>query len=372
MKVAIDASSTVREQGTGVAVYIENLCRALGPVAPDFEFSLYYRFSRLGKSDLFLDLPGPNFRTLVPPLHLVQSPQLDVAHCPDSRLLELGRAAKVVTVHDVFSLISEDWANEKFRRKKAKRYSQIARRADLIICDSSSTADDFGRLFGEAARKLRVVPLGVGPEFHPREAADCKGVLERLGIRGPYLLHVGNIASRKNLIRLLAAFETLAEGYPELHLVLAGRLSYRHDEVLEKVSRSPFRERIVLPGYVSASELPFLYSGAEMLVFPSLYEGFGLPALEAFACAIPVIAADRSSLPEVVADAGLLVNPEKEVEIADAVDKLLGDSSLRARLGQAGRERACEFSWERTARETVAVYREAAASGGRAGEQENR
>lgn len=351
MKVAIDASSAAREEGTGVAVYIEELSRALAKVAPKDRFVLYYRASRIRAKRLFLKRPGPHFDTAFPPLSLVRARKIDVGHGPDSRLFKLGRAS-VVTVHDVFSLISGDWADEKFRKKKAARYAQIAKKAGLIICDSKSTEDDFTSLFPGAKDKLRVVPLGVGPEFHPLPGREPTA--------NPYILHVGNIASRKNLVRLVGAFEALAGSHSQLRLVLAGRLSYRHEEVLEKIAASECRDRIALPGYVPRSELAALYRGAQALVFPSLYEGFGLPALEAMACGTPVIASKRSSLPEVVGKAGLLVNPESGEEIAGTIDRLLSDSALRERLSQAGPRRAGEFSWKRTAHETLAVYREAA------------
>jgi glycosyltransferase involved in cell wall biosynthesis len=359
VRVAIDASGAARSDGTGVAVYIGELSRALAKVAPEDEFVLYYRASRVRARKLFLDKPGPNFSKAYPPLSLLKTRRVDVGHGPDSRLLKIGRT-RVVTVHDVFSMISADWADEKFRRKKADRYAQTARRATLIICDSQATAFDFARLFPNARDRLRVVPLGVGPEFSPRPELECEKTLKRLGIRRPYILHVGNIASRKNLARLVGAFGQLAASHSELQLVLAGRLSYGREEVLERIASCEFGKSIILPGYVDRAGLPCLYSAAEVFVFPSLYEGFGLPALEAMACGAPVVASNRSSLPEVAGDAGLPVNPEKEVEIAGAIDKLLSDADLRSTLVAAGKKRAAEFTWKRTARETLAVYNEAA------------
>ena len=359
MRIAIDASGAARSDGTGVAVYIGELSRALAKIASEDEFVLYYRASRIRARKLFLAEPGPNFSTAFPPLSLLKTRRVDVGHGPDSRLLNIGRT-RIVTVHDVFSMISTDWADEKFRRKKADRYAQIAKRAKLIICDSQATAFDFARLFPNARDRLRVVPLGVRSDFSPRPESECEETLKRFNIRRPYLLHVGNIASRKNLARLVGAFEELASSRPELRLVLAGRLSYRHEEVLERIASCKFGDRVILPGYVARTDLPYLYSSAEVFVFPSLYEGFGLPALEAMACSAPVVASDRSSLPEVVGEAGLLVNPEKEVEIAVAIDKLLSDADLRSQLSEAGKKRASGFTWERTARDTLAVYNEAA------------
>jgi glycosyltransferase involved in cell wall biosynthesis len=160
-------------------------------------------------------------------------------------------------------------------------------------------------------------------------------------------------------VHLVEAFGSIADGYPDLQLVLAGRLSYGHEEVLQSISRSSFASRVILPGYLARGDLPALYSSAEAFVFPSLYEGFGLPALEAMACGVPVIVSSCSSLPEVVGDAGMLVKPDSRREIADAIDRVLSDAQVKAGLSKAGSERAAEFSWRRTARETLAVYREA-------------
>lgn len=358
MRIAIDASGAAREQGTGVSVYVEELARALAAAAPADEFFLYYRFSRLRDKKLFLEPPGPNFTTVVPPMHVLKARGIDIGHGPDSRLLNLGRA-KVVTVHDVFSLVSEEWADKKFRRKKADRYRRIADKADLIICDSKSTMRDFARLHPGTESRLRVVPLGVSNRFHPLSDEECTPVLERLGIRRQYLLHVGNVARRKNLAALIEAFEKVADRHPELLLVLAGRFSYGREDVLEKGRASRFSNRIVFPGYVPREDLPALYSAAEVFVFPSFYEGFGLPAIEACACATPVVASDTSSLPEILAEAAQLVSPSDSDGMAEAVEKMLADESCRDELSRRGVGRAGLFTWERTARETLAVYREA-------------
>jgi glycosyltransferase involved in cell wall biosynthesis len=359
VRVTIDASGAARMHGTGVAVYIEELARSLASEAPGDEFILYYRFSRIRDRRLFLREPGPNFTTAFPPLSILLTRGVDVSHGPDARLLGQGRA-RIATVHDVFSLVSDRWADAKFRRKKAYRYAQVARKADLIICDSNSTASDFAELFPVARERLRVVPLGVSPSFHPGAPQESEQVLSRLGVTRPYLLHVGSVARRKNLVRMIEAFDSISGAHPDIRLILAGRLSYGHEEVLKRVSGSESASRVLFPGYVAREDLPALYGAAEALIFPSLYEGFGLPALEAMACGTPVVASSSSSLPEVVGEAGLLFDPGNSRDIAAAIDRVLCDAGLRERLSSAGPARAAEFSWRRTARETLAVYREAA------------
>jgi len=360
MKAAIDASGAARTEGTGVAAYIAGLAEGLAKIAPRDEFVLYYRFSRVKKPSLFLKPPGPNFRTAFPPLHLLSARDMDVAHGPDARIFSLGRAARIVTVHDLFSLVSDKWANESFRKKKGSRYAEVAGKADFIICDSLYTADDFARFFPEAKERLKIVPLGVGSDFSPVPSEKQAPVLERIGVEKPYILSVGNIAARKNLVPLVKAFELLADKHPETSLILAGRPSYGHEEVVSKIEKSKFKKRIIMTGYLSSRDLPALYGGAEIFALPSLYEGFGLPVLEACACGTPVVASKSSSIPEVLGDAGTLINTGSPAEMADAMDALLGDETLRAKLSAAGIERAGNFTWERTARETLEVYREAA------------
>jgi glycosyltransferase involved in cell wall biosynthesis len=211
--------------------------------------------------------------------------------------------------------------------------------------------------------RVHVVYLGRDQAFGPvRDADQIAHVRERYGIVGRYLLYVGTLQPRKNLARVIDAFAGLA-GDPALagvQLVLAGKRGWLYDDLFAQVTRLGLTSRVVFPGYVEEADLPALLSGALALVFPSLYEGFGIPVLEAGACGVPVITSKTSSLPEVAGDAALLVDPHDVDAIADALLRIATDAELRAELDRRGQENVKRFSWEKCARETLTVLEEAA------------
>ncbi|MEW5927537.1 MAG: glycosyltransferase family 1 protein [Gemmatimonadota bacterium] len=231
--------------------------------------------------------------------------------------------------------------------------------AGQVLVTSQSTRRDLEERFPGCGARVGVVPLGVSPFF--AAPADASAGLARVG--GPYLLCVGNRKPHKNLAAAVETLALLRGEAPELRLAVVGEVYPGWDEVLRRAGELGVRERIVEVEGASDEELRSLYAGSEALLFPSLYEGFGLPALEAMAAGAPVVASDRSSLPEVVGDAGLLAGPEDPAAMADAVRRLRRDPELRARLVRCGRERAAAFTWERSARAVADVLLRVAAGG---------
>jgi glycosyltransferase involved in cell wall biosynthesis len=207
---------------------------------------------------------------------------------------------------------------------------------------------------------MRLAPLGVDPQFSPGEPAPR--LRERFGLEGPYLLTVGTLQPRKNVETALRAFERLVAAGADQRLALVGGRGWRDDALAERIRRSPAAERIVVTGRVSDDELVGLYRAADCFVYPSRYEGFGLPPLEAMACGTAVISSNRTSLPEVVGDAALLVEPEDVDAIERALSDLLSSPDLRTELVDRGRRRAAEFSWRRCATLTAEAYRATAAN----------
>jgi glycosyltransferase involved in cell wall biosynthesis len=205
--------------------------------------------------------------------------------------------------------------------------------------------------------RVAVAPLGVDKRFKPGPVpAD---LFARLGVPGAYILTVGTLQPRKNLAAALAALERLVAQGTEHTLVIAGGRGWRDNALIERIERSPARTRVHLVGRVGDDELVHLYRGAACFVFPSRFEGFGLPPLEAMACGTPVIASNRTSLPEVVGGAGILVDPDDHEGWTQALARVLSDDAVRADLSARGRERAARFSWARCADETLAAYRRA-------------
>ncbi|MEJ7787791.1 MAG: glycosyltransferase family 1 protein, partial [Solirubrobacteraceae bacterium] len=208
-------------------------------------------------------------------------------------------------------------------------------------------------------QRIHVVPHGVDERFSPGDAPEA--VLAKLGVRDPFLLTVGTLQPRKNLGTVIDAFERLVAAGEELTLVVAGGAGWGERETAERIGRSPAADRIVLTGHVSDEELLALYRGTRCFVFPSRYEGFGLPVLEAMAAGAPVVCSDRTSLPEVAGDAAMLVSPDGIDQLAGAIHRVVSHEALRRDLIDRGLARAAGFTWETCADRTVAVYRAAIA-----------
>ncbi|MCX6026985.1 MAG: glycosyltransferase family 1 protein [Chloroflexi bacterium] len=223
---------------------------------------------------------------------------------------------------------------------------------------SESTRDDLQRITHVPESRVHMVPYGVSPSFRPVHAPHLRrAVAERYGLPSEFLLYVGNLEPRKNLPRLLEAYARLPGRQVVPPLVLAGTRGWKDAPLRETMERLNLGRRVVFPGYIPQEDLPAVYSMAAAFVYPSLYEGFGLPVLEAMACGTPVITSNVSSMPEVAGDAALLVSPNDVEGLTRALDRVLGEPDLRAELSRRGLARARQFTWRRAAESTLAVYR---------------
>lgn len=356
MRIALDVTPAVKPRRTGIAWYAAHLARALAPqLGPEDELLLCTRLSRWRKRR-HRPAPAPpavRARWFQAPFGPRGAP--DVFHGTDARLPERCRARLVATVHDVFSLETERFAAAGFRERKRAHYADIAARASRILFSSAATQRVFLERFPEARERATVVPLGVGPGFAPVPAEQLAAVRKSLDLPDRYALYVGEISTRKNLpgqARGLAASAT------DLPWVWVGSDSYGAEEILREVE-SVRGLRVVRPGYVAAEALPAVYSGATLLTFATFNEGFGLPALEAMACGTPAVVADRGALPEVTGDCALQADPDSPEAIGDAIRRLVDDAALAEQLRVRGLEWVRSFTWERTARMSLDVYREA-------------
>jgi glycosyltransferase involved in cell wall biosynthesis len=372
MLIGIDASRAVIARRTGTERYSLEIIRALIDVAPTDQLILY--FNRPPSSALFPRservrwriMPAPRFWTVARlSVEMAMRPP-DVLFVPAHSLPPVLPHATVTTIHDLGYLHFPDEHPRPTRwlRRLANRWS--ARRATRVVAISGATRDDLVHREGVKANRISVVHHGRAPWLQPvGDLALVDAVRKRHGLDGPYFLFIGTLQPRKNLERLLAAFDRVAADRPGLLLALAGATGWQSERLRRALAGVRSRDRIRLLGYVQDADLPPLLSGSLGLAFPSLYEGFGLPALEAMACAAPVLASNTSSLPEVVGDAGLLVDPLDVAAIADGLRTLADDAALRHELGQRGLVRATSFTWQRAATETLTVLRDAhRASGG--------
>jgi glycosyltransferase involved in cell wall biosynthesis len=260
----------------------------------------------------------------------------------------------VVTIHDLGYLFFPHAHTLRRRLELHLSTAWNARKATRVIAVSQATKDDLVRRYRVPKERVQVVHHGVTSRFRP---TDDPAVPARYGLPPSYLLYLGTLQPRKNIERLLQAYARLPAGAPPL--VLAGAKGWYFERIARTIDELGLGQRLVLPGYVADEDVPAILSAATALVYPSLYEGFGLPALEAMACGTPVIAARTSSLPEVVGEAGLLVDPLDVGALGAAMERLLSDAVLGEQLRSRGLERARAFTWERCARETMAVLEEA-------------
>ena len=412
MKVGIDYTAAVW-QGAGIGRYTRELIRAIVEQGREFEYTLFYAAGQLAPDSPYLaDLSRlcathPNVRAVPIPLtprRLTQIWQrlrlplpvevftgpLDLLHAPDF-VLPPTRARTILTIHDLSFLVHPECAVPSMVRYLTDAVPRSLRRADIVLADSEATRQDLARLLAVAPERVAVVYPGVAPRFRPLPPEQTEPVRRRLDLPERFLLFVSTLEPRKNLVRLLEAFARVIEPTTDdrrptandrrggntqhiirntqpvspphpltpspLHLVIAGRRGWLYEEVFATIERLQLGERVRVLDFIDDNDLPALYNLAWVFTYPSIYEGFGLPALEALACGTPVVTADNSSLPEVVGDAAVLAPAEDVAALADAIGRVVSDEALRARLKAAGPPHARLFTWERAARQVLACYR---------------
>ncbi len=366
--ITLDVSAAVHSRA-GLGRYAESLTRALVAAHPH-RYALFYNRERgIEPLEGLKHLPAHTvalgykpWRMLVWMGQLVRVPfnrlvpDATLFHATEHLLLPLRGVPTVLTVHDlIFRHLPE---HHKTLNRWYLNWTMplYCRRADRIITISHATRRDLIAAYDVPPAKITVIHEAADPRFRPQPPEAVEAVRTRYDLPARYLLSVGTIEPRKNLARLLEAFETLhAEGLTDALVVVGGR-GWLYDDFFARLERSPAREAVLFPGYVPDADLPPIYAGAQALAFPSLYEGFGLPVLEAMACGTPVACSNTSSLPEVAGDAALLFDPRDVTAITRALRRLLSDDALHADLRQRGLDRAATFSWDRVAAETEAVY----------------
>ena len=341
MNIALDATYSLGGDLSGVGVYSREMLWGLANAHPTDQFRFCYRAHRFFRS--FREtLPANASRYL---LGETRAPGMaDIFHGLNQRLPRRRLRRAVTTFHDLF-VLTGDYSTAEFRRRFAEQARDAAARSDAIIAVSQFTAGQVIGLLGVEAARVHVVHHGVR-EFHGQAAE-----------REKIVLHVGAIQRRKNIARLVEAFDSVDADW---QLVLAGSQGYGAEEIAARIAAARSRDRIRLLGYVGEAELAQWYARASIFAFPSLDEGFGMPVLEAMAAGAPVIASNRSAIPEVAGDAAWLVDPENTGELAAAIQELTRNPERRAELSLRGLSRATQFSWSEAVEKTWRVYSEVA------------
>jgi len=373
LHIAIDAR---RIRDFGIGTYIRSLVHALAAIDAKNQYTLV---SGPGDVRTLAGLPE-NFRTAIygKDDHSAQDHVLfplflrglspDLVHIPLNRVPLFMIKPYVVTIHDMANLFFEDQSGMRLRLRRF-RFRRGLVRANRVIAVSEATRRDVQNLMGVLPERIRRVYNAPDPEFargSGPSSEEKQRILERYQINYPFLLYAGNIRRHKNVPRLVEAFAVVREQlaahpvYHDLRLVIIGDTISQYPEVRQAVIKSKMEHHVRFLGFVPFDTLRCFYESAAAFVFPSRYEGFGLPPLEALACGTPVVTSNTSSLPEVVGDAAVLVKPENVFDIARGIREVLLDDVLRAELIRRGREQAARFSWENTARQVLEIYLEAA------------
>lgn len=371
MKIAIDFTAFI-PQMTGVDTYLKRLVLHLARVDQSNQYKIYHNHE---DCRFFADnLPG-NFShasiSVRPRLARLVSQQVmlpvaashwkaDVVHSPSFIMPYIrGSPRHVLTVHDMTSF-SHPQCHIALRRSLLYRRMVLAslRRTDVVLVPSQATRQAILEFLPEIQPdRIHVTVPGIGEEFRPCDSTSVHEVVTRLRLPQPYILYVGTLEPRKNLPALVESYRRLVEtGAIKEHLVLAGKLGWGYEALLKELHAPALRGKVHLAGYVDQKDLPAVYAGARLFVYPSLHEGFGFPPLEAMACGVPVISTLSSSLVENLEGAAELVTPNDITALADAIRRLLTDDTLRATRRTQGLERASRYRWDQTAKQTLNSY----------------
>lgn len=371
MKICIDIQSAITQR-TGIGRYTRALVEALGAeTGTDTLRLFYFDFQRRG---IPFPVPGAEQRAVRwIPGKLVQQAwktadwppfdwlagRADIYHFPNFTLPSLGCGKGVVTIHDMSFLRYPGFAEARNQRYLATTIRRTVARADAIITDSEFSAAEIQTYLPVEASRLWPIHLGIATDLRAPDQPTVETCRKRLGLDRPYLLTVGTLEPRKNIPFLVEVFEKL-QSFDGL-LVIAGMPGWKYEPILERFRSSPAADRIRYLRYVPECDLPALYAGAELLVFPSFYEGFGFPPLEAMACGCPVVTSAGGSLPEIVGNAAPIIQGFNADEWVEQIHRILADSTGRATRIRRGIEWVKQFTWAETARRTWEVYRKVGA-----------
>lgn len=379
MRIAIDYTAAVW-QGAGIGRYTRELVHAVIAQGRQHTYRLFYASYGLDSASPLLasmhaicaqhrnvrpiPIPLPPrrlaqvwHRLRIPlPIELFTGP-VDLVHATDF-VPPPSIAPAMVTVHDLSFIVHPECALPSVARYLNGAVPRGVRRAKALLADSEATKRDLEQLMHVDPRRITVVYPGVGPQFRPLTEAESDPHWRALGLPERYLLFVSTIEPRKNLPRLLAAYAQVRQQIGNLPLVIAGRKGWMYEQFFSAIGELGLDDYVHVLDYVDDKALPSLYNRAWAFVYPSIYEGFGIPALEALACGTPVLTADNSSLPEVVGDLAVLVRAEDVQSIAAGLEQVVRDETLRARLRAGGPQRARAFTWGHAASQVLALYDE--------------
>lgn len=378
MRIAIDATPAVH-QSAGIGRYTRCIIEALLALDGRNDYRCFYasrgdslireeldRLERLSSrhlnfSPVGIPLTARALTILWNRVHLPLPVETaagicDIVHWTDFVAGPQRYGRSIVTIHDLTFFVVPECADRNLRRYLSRAVPATVQHADAVVAVSQSTKDDVVRIVGIHPDKVHVVYNGVSAEFGPADAGDDARILARHGLANPFILTVGTIEPRKNLSTLLSAYQMLVAKGLRHELVIAGRRGWLCDDVFAKVQNEGLVNRVRILGAVPWNELPALYRQASVFAYPSLYEGFGIPVLEAMACGTPVVASNSSSLPEAAGDAGILIDPLDAEALAEVLRMVIEDSNQAQIMIGRGLERVKQFTWAATGKRLLHLY----------------
>jgi len=383
MRIAIDIRHLAKQKPSGVGEYTLQILRALFELDSGDDFILFSAGSESARRDC-LDNLGTieieRFRSHVRHIHLsipnrklnlqialTGNPKLDTWVCdecggcdvfffPNINFITMERTPYVLMLHDASWKLFPDFFTSKDQLAfKLNKPDKVIKEARAVITPSLSTRLDAINLLGAPENNTHVIPHGIDHEvFHHKPIPQDHGIKSKYALNRPYLLYLGTLEPRKNLQALLEAFDATRQNYPELQLVIAGGSGWKSDKLRQQISNNP---NVTYLEYVPAEHRPALYRSAKAVIFPSIYEGFGLPVLEAMTCGTPVITSHTSSLPEITNDSALLIDPFNSKDIELAMAQILDSPQLAQSLRKSGIKQAINFSWKKAAEKTLEVIK---------------
>lgn len=351
---------------SGVGTYIQNLLTIFDKSNEDiFIYSLVnssngeilntYSKIKIIKTNYYTPIYSLREQVILP--YYCKKLKPDLVHYPNFNSPFYSPLSFVVTIHDLIYYLYPSACPNKLGHLYAKMMLKYAaKKSRLVITDSFFSKNDIVKHLGVPEKKVYVIYPGVNQKYYPTE--NPENFLKKYNLPKNYILYVGNHEARKNIVGLIKAY-SISKFKNDYFLVIGGKKDPRRKEIYEVIKKLSLENRVIFTDYILEEELPAIYSAAKLFIFPSYYEGFGLPPLEAMACGTPVVCSNATSLPESVGDAAIMVEPSDIIGLAGAIDEVLSNQVLREKLIRKGIEQAKKFSWENTAKRTIEIYREA-------------
>lgn len=370
MKIGIDSRAAKLYRGTGIGTYTYQLINYLNKIDNINEYLLFspknctYNISLRNNFcvNAIIDDKKNNFWDEVNVPNILKDKDIQIYHVPQNGigLPEDKNCSFIITLHDIIPYKMPETVSKNYLKIFREKIPQIFDDCDGIITVSNYSKDDIVKTFNFPSDKIYVTHLAAEDIYKPIDKSYSKNIIKKFySIDEDFILYVGGFSPRKNILGLIDAFSIFSNKYKnKIKLVIAGKKGLSYDIYKKRVHELNLDDKVIFPGFISIEHLPCLYNAAELFVYPSFYEGFGLPPIEAMSCGIPVIASNTTSIPEVTNGGALLVDPNNTDLLSDSILKIILDHKLKSKLIKAGLVRASELTWQKTAEDTLKAYHE--------------